>query len=79
MDSTKDFTRTKIPFGTRVPISKKSRQLLVDNFGYVRAVLDGGVVKVQVKKLKGGERELVRIDTRVSPPTIEFILEENEP
>jgi len=51
---------------------------LVDNFGYIRAVLDGGVVKVQVKKLKGGERELVRIDTRVSPPTIEFTLEENE-
>jgi hypothetical protein len=78
MDSTKDFKRTKISFEARVPISKKTKELLVDNFGYVRAVLDGGVVKVQVKKLKGGERELVRIDTNVSPPTIEFILEENE-
>jgi hypothetical protein len=59
MDSTKDFTRTKIPFGTRVPISKKSRELLVDNFGYVREVLDGGIVTTRAKELKGDHREAV--------------------
>ena len=59
MDSTKDLKRTRIPFEIRAPISKKSRELLADNFGYVREVLDGGIVTTRAKELKGDHREAV--------------------
>lgn len=78
MDSTKDFKRTRIPFETPVPISKKSREVLLNNYGNIRAVLDSGVVTIQTKKLKGDQREVVRINTNVSPPTIEFVLEDKK-
>jgi hypothetical protein len=78
MGSTKVFKRTTLPFDTPIPIPKKSKELLVNSFGYVRAEMSGGVVIVQTKKLRGNQRELVRIDTNVSPPTIEFSLETAE-
>ncbi len=78
MDSTKDFKRTTIPFETRIPISKTSREVLLNSYGNIRAVLDGGVLTIQTKKLKGNQREVVRINTNVSPPTIEFILQATE-
>lgn len=78
MDSTRDFKRTTLPFDTPVPVSKKSREHLLNSFGYVRAAIDDGVVIVQTKKHKNKERELVRINTNVSPPTIEFTIEEEE-
>lgn len=78
MDSTNDFKRTTIPFDTPVPILKKSKEVLLNNFGNIRAVLDGGIVIIQTKKLKGNQREVARIDTNTSPPTIEFIIEEDK-
>lgn len=75
MDSTKDFKRTTIPFETPMPISKKSKEVLLNTYGNIRAVLDGGIVTIQTKKLKGDQREVVRINTNVTPPTIEFLLE----
>jgi hypothetical protein len=78
MGSTTDFKRTTVPFDTPVPISRKSREQLVTSFGYVRAVNDNGVVLVQTKKHKNKQRELVRINTNVSPPTIEFIIEKED-
>jgi len=78
MDSAKDFKRTTLPFDKPVPIPKTTKELLVNNFGYVRAEINGGVVKVQTKKHKDGGREIVRINTNVSPPTIEFVLEKQK-
>lgn len=78
MGSTKVFKRTTLPFDTPVPVPRNSNELLVNSFGYVRAEISGGVVKVQTKKHKNNEREYVRINTNVSPPTIEFIIEEEE-
>jgi len=78
MDSTKDFKRVKIPFDKRTPISKTLKAILVDNFDHVRAVLDAGVVIIQMKKLSGNQKVFIRIDANVSPPTIELILEKEE-
>lgn len=75
MDSTKEFKRTRIPFETPRTISKKAREILLNDYGNVRAVLDGGVVTIQTKKHSGEQREVVRINTNVSPPTIELALE----
>jgi hypothetical protein len=60
MDSTKDFKRTTLPFETPVRISKTSREVLLNNYGNIRAVLDGGIVTIQTKKLKGDEGKVVR-------------------
>ena len=79
MDSTKVFKRTTLTFDTPIPIPKKTKELLVNSFGYVRAEISGGVVKIQTKKHKNGEREIVLINTNVSPPTIEFTHEKEEP
>jgi len=78
MDSTKDFKRTTIPFETPTPISKTAREVLLNNYGNIRAVLDGGIVTIQTKKLKGDQREVVRVNTNVTPPTIEFVLEDTK-
>ena len=53
MGSTKVFKRTTLLFDTPISIPKKSKQLSVNSFGYVQAEIDGGVVAVQTKKLKG--------------------------
>jgi two-component sensor histidine kinase len=78
MDSTKDFKRTTLPFDTPIPISRKSKELLMNSFGFVRAEISGGVVKIQTKKHKNKEREVVLINTNVIPPTIEFTHEKDE-
>jgi len=77
MGSTKIFNRTTLPFDKPVQISKSAREHLVNSFGYVRAQIDGGIVVVQVKKHKNKQRELVRINTNVTPPTIEFVMEDS--
>ena len=79
MDSIKVFKRTTLPFETPIPIPKNTKELLVNSYGYVRAELSGGIVKVQTKKHKNGEREIVLINTNVSPPTIEFTHEKEKP
>jgi hypothetical protein len=78
MGSTTDFKRTTLPFDTPVPIPRKTREFLVNSFGYVRAELDNGVLMVLTKKHKNKQRELVRINTNVSPPTIEFTIEDED-
>jgi hypothetical protein len=78
MGSTKDFKRVKIPFDKRTPISKTSKEILLDSFGHIRAVIDGGFITIQMKKLSGNQKEFIRIDTNVSPPTIELLLEKSQ-
>ena len=78
MDSTQDFKRTRLPFDTPTKISKTSKEVLLNDYGNMRAVLDRGIVTIQTKKLKGDKRELVRINTSVSPATIEFLLEDKK-
>ena len=51
---------------------------MLNNYGNIRAVLDGGIVTIQTKKLKGDQREVVRVNTNVTPPTIEFVLEDTK-
>ncbi len=78
MDSYKQHKRTVVPFGKPMPLAKDTREVLLNTYGNIRAVLELGVVTIQTKKLKGDQREVARINTRVSPPTIEFSLEETE-
>jgi hypothetical protein len=78
MDSTQDFKRTRLPFDTPTKISRTSKEVLLNDYGNMRAVLDRGIVTIQTKKLKGDKRELVRINTSVSPATIEFLLEDKK-
>ena len=75
MDSTQDIKRTRLPFDTPTKISKTSKEVLLNDYGKIRAVLDRGIVTIQSEKLKGDKRELIRINTNVSPATIEFLLE----
>jgi hypothetical protein len=78
MDSAQDFKRTRIPFDLPTKISKTTREILLNDYGKTRAVLDKGVLMIQVKKLKGEKREVLRINTNASPATIEFVLENIE-
>jgi two-component sensor histidine kinase len=78
MDSTKDFKRTTLPFDTPLPISRRTKELVVNTIGHVRAEIAGGVVKVQTKKHKNQRREVILINTNVSPPTIELVMEDIE-
>jgi len=76
MDSLKGYERITLPFGKPLPILKTSKQVLLNNNGSIRAVNESGSIIIQTKKLKGNMREVARINTRVLPPTIEFVLEE---
>jgi hypothetical protein len=76
MDPLKDFERTRVPFGKPTTVSKNVKQVLLNSYGNVRAILDSGIITIQTKKLKGNQREIARINTNVSPVTIEFIIEE---
>jgi len=76
MDPLKDFERTRVPFGKPATVSKNAKQVLLNSYGNVRAVIDSGIVTIQTKKLKGKQREIARINTNVSPVTIEFVIEE---
>jgi len=78
MDSTQEFKRTRLPFDTPTKISKTSKEVLLNEYGKIRAVLDRGIVTIQTKKLKGEKRELIRINTNVSPATVEFLLEDTK-
>jgi len=75
MDSTQDIKRTRLPFDTPTKISKTSKEVLLNDYGKIRAVLNRGILTIQSEKLKGDKRELIRINTNVSPATIEFLLE----
>ena len=76
MDSTQDIKRTRLPFDTPTKISKTSKEVLLNDYGKIRAVLNRGILTIQSEKLKGDKRELIRINTNVSPATIEFLLED---
>jgi hypothetical protein len=75
MDSFSDYKRTRLPYATPYQISKSSQEVLLNNHGSIRAVIENGVVVIQTKKLKGDQRELARINTNVSPVTIELLIE----
>lgn len=76
MDLSKDYNRTRVPFNKQVPVRPDVREILLNNYGNVRAVLENGVISIQTKKLKGDQREIIRIDTNKKPVTLEFIIEE---
>ncbi len=76
MDSLKGYERITLLFGKPLPILKTTQQVLLNNNGSIRAVNDSGLIIIQTKKLKGNMREVARVNTRISPPTIEFALEE---
>ena len=78
MDSTQDIKRTRLPFDTPTKISKTSMEVLLNDYGKIRAVLSRGVLTIQSEKLKGDKRELIRINTNVSPATVEFLLEDTK-
>ena len=78
MDSTQDIKRTRLPFDTPTKISKTSKEVLLNDYGKIRAVLNRGILTIQSEKLKGDKRELIRINTNVSPATIEFLLEDTK-
>jgi hypothetical protein len=76
MDPLKDFERKSIPFGNPLPISKDAKQVLLNTYGNIRAVVESGYITIQTKKLKGSQREIARINTNVTPVTIEFVIDE---
>jgi hypothetical protein len=76
MDSSKEHKRTVLPFGKPVPIAKDTKEILLNTYGNIRAEIDHGVAIIQTKKLKGNQREVARINTNATPPTIEFAIEE---
>jgi hypothetical protein len=76
MEHLKEFERVRLPFGKPTPLPKSSKQVLLNNYGNIRAVVDSGFITIQTKKLKGNQREIARINTNVAPVTIEFTLEE---
>ena len=76
MDSLKGYERVIIPFRKPLPISKNDFQILLNEHESIRAVNKTGVITIQIKKIKGDIREVARINTRVTPPTIEFAREE---
>jgi hypothetical protein len=76
MDSLKGYERITLLFGKPLPILKTTQQVLLNNNGSIRAVNESGLIIIQTKKLKGNMREVARVNTRISPPTIEFVLEE---
>jgi len=76
MDPLKAYNRTRIPYGKPVAIPKDSNEMLLNDYGKVRAIVERGVVTIQVKKLKGDTREVARININATPPTIEFAIEE---
>ena len=78
MDSTQDFKRTRLPFDTPTKISRTSKEVLLNDYGNKRAVLVRGILTIHSKKLQGDKRELIRINTNVSPPTIEFTIQKDE-
>jgi len=78
MDSFEDYKRTRLPYATPLRIPKRSKEVLLNNHGNVRAVIQNGVILIQTKKLKGNQRELARINTNVSPVTIELLIEGTE-
>ncbi|MGB2868307.1 MAG: hypothetical protein WBD36_07650 [Bacteroidota bacterium] len=74
MDPLKDYKRTPIPFKKPLPVPKDSKEILLNENGNIRAVIELGIITIQTKKLKG-QRELARINTNSNPTTIEFIIE----
>jgi hypothetical protein len=76
MDTLKGYERITLPFGKPILILKTTQQVLLNNNESIRAVNESGLIIIQTKKLKGNMREVARINTRVTPPTIEFALEE---
>jgi hypothetical protein len=75
MDSLAGYERITLENEKPIPITQSTQQVLLNNTGSIRAVNESGVIIIQTKKLKGNSREVARINTLVSPATIEFALE----
>jgi hypothetical protein len=75
MDPLKDFKRRRLPFDESFTISPNTQEVLLNNYGNVRAIVDNGVIIIQTKKLKGKQRELIYIDTNIHPPSLKFVIE----
>jgi hypothetical protein len=75
MDPLKEFQRTRLPFNQPFNISPETKAVLLNTYGNVRAILENGIISIQTKKLKGTQREIVRINTNIQPVTLEFIIE----
>lgn len=76
MDPLKDFKRTRLPFNESFTITLEKQEVLLNNYGNVRAIVDKGIIIIQTKKLKGQQRELIYIDTKTHPPTLKLVIEE---
>lgn len=76
MDPLNEFIRTRLPFNKPLNISSDTKEVLLNNYGNVRAIVENGIISIQTKKLKGTQRELIRINIKVQPPTLEFVIEQ---
>jgi phage antirepressor YoqD-like protein len=76
MNPIKKFERVRIPFGKPLPVPKNAKQVFLNTYGNIRAEVDSGYFTIQTKKHKGNQREIVRINTNVTPATIELVIEE---
>ena len=76
MDSLAGYERITLKHNKPIPITHSTNQVLLNEKGSIRAVNESGIILIQTKKLKGNMREIARINTLVSPATIEFALEE---
>jgi len=75
MDSFEGYKRTRLPYATPYRVTRRSKEVLLNNHGNLRVVIENGVILIQTKKLKGDQRELARINTNASPVTIELLIE----
>ncbi len=75
MDTLKGHKRTRIPFNQPLALKPEMTEVLLNDYGNVRAVVDRGVFIIQTKKLKGTQREVARINLNAKPPTIELLIE----
>ena len=75
MKTPPETKRVTLPFDTPVSVSVHGREYLLNSYGNIRAFVDNGIIIIQTKKLKGDQREIVRINTTLNPPTIELSVE----
>ena len=75
MDPLKDYKRSRLPFNEPLAINATMKEVLLNDYGNVRAVVENGTIIIQTKKLKGSQREIARIDLNHQPPTIMFLIE----
>jgi len=77
MDLYKTFKHSVVEFDRPHSVPPDVQEVIVNSYGGTRAVNDKGIIIVQTKKLKGVKREVLRINTLTTPPTIELAIEES--